>query len=82
MIKTEKISNETVSTKPKQLKNGKNILKAKKIGDKTAIKTEAKDVVIKTDASSIENKYQKLVAKKRTFSETDNKNNSPKDSNG
>ena len=82
MIKTEKISNETESNKPKQLKNGKKVLKAKKVGVKTAIKTETKDVVTKTEASSVENKYQKLIAKKRTFSETDNKNNSPKDSNG
>jgi hypothetical protein len=82
MIETEKNSNETETAKPKQAKNGKNVLKAKKVGVKTGIKTEAKDVVIKREASSIENKYQKLIAKKRTFSETDSKNNSPKDSSG
>jgi len=73
MIKTEKNSNDKKTAKSKQLKNGKIVLKAKE--------PEAK-AVVKVEASNTENKYKKLIAKKRTFSETDNKNEISKDSAG
>ena len=69
MVKTEILSSEAKSRNGKELKNAKKPLKlksSKSTGEKTNLK--------KPEISDSDNKYKKLIAKKRTISESESKN--------